>query len=580
MCKPTYMSNLPPVNPKLQAVDETLGDDVYRHIFEHSAIGMAIVAPDGRWVEVNPALCRLLGYSRQSLLSHDFREFTHPEDLARNEVQIRRMLSGEREIHGLEKRYFHANGREVWVRMDVALVRRPDGSPDYFITQVRDITEQVRIQRALEANQTWLDSIIASMADGMVVQNADGRIQACNRRAEVILGAGAEELRRRGPDDERWQAVREDGTGLPGREHAAIVALKEGRSVRDQIMGMAGPDGQRIWLSVNSEPLRYDDGQPLQGVVTTFLDVTARIEAEQALKDREERLALALAGANLGMWDWDLSSGEFLFNRSAMELLGYRRGDVDEHIEAVRDLFHPDDIRVARAAMREHLGGSAMFESVARMRRKSGGYIWALIRGRITERDDNHRGVRACGTLMDITEWKQLESRLKEMAATDALTGIANRRYGLQRLEDMLNGRRGRDGQVSLLLFDIDHFKRINDTLGHDAGDEVLKQVSQAIRGAVRHEDLLVRWGGEEFAVLLPNTNLAGAKVLAGNLLETLRGLEISETGPVTASFGVVAAAAGEKSPSLLARADELMYRAKSEGRDRAVSQDEVGTGR
>lgn len=570
------MSQNPPANQTPTTAADPRGDVVYRHVFEHSAIGMAIVAPDGRWLEVNAALCRLLGYSREELTAHDFRDFTHPDDLARNELQIRRMLAGESEIHGLEKRYLSASGREVWVRMDVALVRRLDGSPDYFITQVRDITEQVRIQRALEANQAWLDSVLSSMADGMLVQDAQGVIQTCNRRAEVILGASTEELRLRGPDDIRWQAVRVDGSELPGREHPAIVALRHGRSVRDQILGMTGPDGRRIWLSVNSEPLRYDDDQPLRGVVTTFIDVTDRIQAEQALKDREERLALALAGADLGMWDWDLNTGEFVFNQSANDMLGYARDDVEHRIEYIRDLFHADDVQAARTAMRRHLNGSPMFETVSRLRCKSGDYIWVLIRGRVTEWSGN-RAVRACGTMMDITQWKRLESRLKLMADTDPLTGIANRRCGMQKLEGLLNGRREGDSEVSLLLFDIDHFKQVNDALGHDTGDEVLKKVCTAIGESLRAGDLLVRWGGEEFAVILPGTPLAGAEMLAAKLLDVLRALEIDDVGPVTASFGVVTAGGDEASHDLLARVDKLMYRAKQTGRNRYVSQGDPG---
>ncbi len=172
--------------------------------------------------------------------------------------------------------------------------------------------------------------------------------------------------------------------------------------------------------------------------------------------------------------------------------------------------------------------------------------------------------------VIDILERKA--ARLERMATTDALTGIANR----ARFEELLqleqqHGMHAVAQPFSIILFDIDRFKQINDTWGHGQGDVVLKTIARQVQGLLRGDDTVARWGGEEFAVLLPRTGLEASCVVADKICEALGRVPLERVGTVTASFGVATIQPGESGAALLARADGALYEAKRRGRNQVV---------
>jgi diguanylate cyclase (GGDEF)-like protein len=183
-----------------------------------------------------------------------------------------------------------------------------------------------------------------------------------------------------------------------------------------------------------------------------------------------------------------------------------------------------------------------------------------------------------CGTLLDISERKRLEQELRQLATTDSLTGAFNRRYFLDIVGMEISRAQRYNRPLTLVMFDIDHFKRINDTSGHERGDEVLTGMAALVRQRLRHSDVFVRWGGEEFVILAVETSLRQALALAETLLAALRHWSFADIGPVTASFGVTEYRADDTLDRWLKRADDLMYRAKHKGRDRVeYNRGEVG---
>ncbi len=294
-----------------------------------------------------------------------------------------------------------------------------------------------------------------------------------------------------------------------------------------------------------------------------------RHEIDRQLKDSQEQLALALWGGDLGLWDWDLqidaitcagSWAEFTGSPLA-DRLSYR--DWEQHI-------HPQDLPAVQEALRAHLTRRTPFwESEYRLRRTDdGGWIWLHLRGKVIGRDSCGQPTRVCGIVMDISERKRLEEQLRQLAVTDPLTGAFNRRYLLQVLETEINRARRHARPLALIMFDLDHFKRINDHFGHDRGDAVLKGVATLVRERLRHSDVFVRWGGEEFLILAPETTLTQALALAETLRAGLHQSPIADIGPVTASFGVAEYRQGETLDQWLKRVDELVYQVKREGRD------------
>jgi len=192
-----------------------------------------------------------------------------------------------------------------------------------------------------------------------------------------------------------------------------------------------------------------------------------------------------------------------------------------------------------------------------------------------TVRDKKGRFLFSFAFIKDISENKKIQERLQELAQTDRLTGIKNR----LKLEEVLaleikRSSRYMENKFSLILFDIDRFKEVNDTYGHDVGDEVLKTVSELVGKNIRDSDIFGRWGGEEFLLILPNTDLEQAKKVAQKLRKITEKFEMPKNITITASFGVSEFKEGDNIDTVIKRADNRLYDAKRTGRNKVVYKD------
>lgn len=171
--------------------------------------------------------------------------------------------------------------------------------------------------------------------------------------------------------------------------------------------------------------------------------------------------------------------------------------------------------------------------------------------------------------IRDITERKREIKKLLFISIVDPLTGAYNRRYFRKRLEEEIERAKRTEGTFSLIMFDLDNFKEINDKYGHEVGDITIRKVSRVVRERIRKTDIFARWGGEEFFILLPNTDLNGAVKLAEELRDRINQIEIPGGERVTASFGVTSYRPGDTAKDLRTRADSLLYKSKASGKNR-----------
>ena len=171
--------------------------------------------------------------------------------------------------------------------------------------------------------------------------------------------------------------------------------------------------------------------------------------------------------------------------------------------------------------------------------------------------------------VMDITQRKMSEAEIHLLATTDSLTGIANRREFSRVLEVEMERAKRYGAPLSLLMYDLDHFKRVNDTFGHDVGDDVLRAVTEVAKANIRTSDVAARWGGEEFLVLMPQSNLAAARSAAEKLRQAIGQCRFDKVNTITVSFGVTEWTPQDDSNALLKRVDDALYQAKENGRNR-----------
>lgn len=305
----------------------------------------------------------------------------------------------------------------------------------------------------------------------------------------------------------------------------------------------------------------------------TFLETAARQrESEAALRESEERYALAIRAANDALWDWNLVTQDIYLSPRWKTMLGHDEDAIGRSPREWIDRIHPHDRAGVIAAIRDHLDGrTPCLESEHRLLGADGTYIWTLARG-LAVRNAEDRPTRMAGSHSDITARKRAEEQLRHDASHDVLTGLINRRAVFGMLSRALIEAEQHRGRVGLLMLDLDHFKDINDTLGHDRGDAILIAAGALLTRLVRHQDRVARLGGDEFAILCQDLEQGeqiadvGARLVAA----FQHPLDVGEDRySISVSIGIAVGSPGNSADDLMREADLALYEAKREGRNR-----------
>jgi diguanylate cyclase (GGDEF)-like protein/PAS domain S-box-containing protein len=286
----------------------------------------------------------------------------------------------------------------------------------------------------------------------------------------------------------------------------------------------------------------------------------------------EERYALAVRCANDGVWDWNLKTDEVYYSARWKALLGYSEPELSGNPEEWLSRIHPEDIEAFRTDLAAHLAGlTARFEHECRVRQRDGDYRWMLSRG-LTVWGESDEATRLVGTLTDVTPQKEAEGRLFHNAFHDALTGLPNRTLFTDRLTRSLNRAKHREDYLFAVLFlDLDRFKSINDSLGHELGDQLLMAIARRLEMCLRPGDMIARLGSDEFAVILDHLkHISDATQTAERLLQDLAApFHLCEQEVfASASIGITLSLARYERPEdCLRDADTALHRAKQQGR-------------
>jgi diguanylate cyclase (GGDEF)-like protein/PAS domain S-box-containing protein len=329
-----------------------------------------------------------------------------------------------------------------------------------------------------------------------------------------------------------------------------------------------------VWLRDEATLVWDEGGEPLYwlGVQT---DVTERKEAEEASRKSQAGLAEAQRMVHLGSWDWDPRSGGLDWSDETFRIYGFEPQSFVPTFERLLEVVHPDDRKTLVRGLEETLREDRPYDLEHRVV-KPDGQVRVVHRQAAVVRDESGEPIRMVGTVQDITERKALEQQLEHRAFHDSLTNLPNRQLFVDRLGQALRRtRRSKKRSVAVLFMDLDGFKVVNDSLGHEAGDLLLVAVAERLKGCLRPEDTLAQFGGDEFVVLLENAEgLDDSVRVAERIIDelgeafTIEGRELY----ARASIGIALGGGGTKGPDdLLRDADTAMYRAKDEGSGYAV---------
>jgi len=374
----------------------------FRAIFENAAVGIARVAPDGHWLEVNQRLCDIVGHSREELMTKTFADITHPDDLERDLRAMRRILAGEIDAFSMEKRYYRKDGSVVWVNLTVSMTRKEDGSPDYLISIVEDITARKWAEERLRESQERLQIFIEHAPASLAMFDREMRYLAVSRRWMTDYRLGDRDLRGRSHYDifpelpERWKAAHR--RALEGE----VVQADEDRFVR--------ADGKVQWQRWETRPWHAADGA-IGGIVIFTEDVTGRKLAEEALRESELRFRTMVSASPNLTFESD-ADGSNTFASDQWRLYTGMTAEETAGSGFAR-AFHPDDAEAATARWFAAVRSGTLFESRHRIRAADGSYRWFLARAQ-PGRDAEGRVVRWAGSLVDIDDLIRIEDALRE----------------------------------------------------------------------------------------------------------------------------------------------------------------------
>jgi diguanylate cyclase (GGDEF)-like protein/PAS domain S-box-containing protein len=353
---------------------------------------------------------------------------------------------------------------------------------------------------------------------------------------------------------------------------------------------LSTPEGSLVGvLSImDDKPRELSEGQcrslgSLAQAIMSRLELRRKdLELEQAMAEREkafealnaseERCAMLLRGASDGLWEWDLETNEMHFCAGWKAMLGYGVSDLNHTPDEWFKRVHPEDIERVQSEIMSHLLGlTPQFQSEHRVRKHDGSYRWMLSRG-LAVMDSNRHVYRMTGSLTDVTDQKQAEKKLLHNAFHDALTGLPNRVLFMERLTHSLT--RVKDGEgytFGVLFLDLDRFKVVNDSLGHQIGDQLLIATARRLESCLRPGDIVARLGGDEFAIILEHVKHVTDAVQAAERIRERLASPFNLSGHevfISASIGIALNQTSSEQPDeLLRNADTAMYRAKDQGR-------------
>ncbi len=338
------------------------------------------------------------------------------------------------------------------------------------------------------------NEIISTMPDLLLVVDAERRIRVANQAACDMLGYRLESML-----GLEISAV----LHAEGIEWAFGTGSRGPQPLRDVETQLYAQGGDPLDMSLSISPLSGRRGEML-GAVLVARDIRERKQAAEALRESEERYALAAGGANDGLWDWDLRTGRMYFSPRWKAMLGYAEEDVTTESTEWFERIHTEDLEQFEIELRAHLeDASPHFENEHRLLHRDGTYRWMLVRGSAVRGLDGAAS-RMAGSLTDITERKRTEQQLLHDAFHDDLTNLPNRALFLDRLGQALDRSRSRGrGHFAVLYMDLDRFKVVNDSLGHMIGDALLQLVAERLQTCLRKGDTVARLGGDEFGILL-----------------------------------------------------------------------------
>ncbi|MGC4066185.1 MAG: PAS domain S-box protein [Polyangiaceae bacterium] len=522
-----------------------------------------IADTDAKIIYTNPAVVRKLGYPEEQLIGMSIVELCAEENRAEAEPVIHEMVCGTRNQVALA--FLRRDGSAIPVDTR-GWLGSWDGRTS-LISVSKDLSKE---QEALQKFTRLFEKNPALMAISSLPKRAFVDVNAAFLRTlgytrQEVLGKTAPEL---------------DLFVRPEIVASVADVLVETGHIENVEMQLRCKDGTILDGLFSGEIIAT---QGKRYLLTVMVDITEQKQLQVRLAKERERLSNIIEGTQLGTWEWNIATGATTFNERWAEIVGYTLAELEPiSIQTWMNLAHPEDLAHSSEQLERHFRKELPhYQIESRMRHKDGHWIWVHDRGKVIEWDSEGKPLMMFGTHTDITVTKTLSEQIRELSIRDPLTNVYNRRHVLERLATQIEEYRRMNDCFSVTLLDVDHFKRLNDTHGHLAGDHALRELAGLMTRSLRPYDLLARYGGEEFLIvsLHANRELAKTAIERSRRLLTEHRITFNDA-EFTLSFSAGISDCTEFGPDVLSvsglveRADQRLYRAKDRGRNCVLVED------
>jgi diguanylate cyclase (GGDEF)-like protein/PAS domain S-box-containing protein len=518
----------------------------------------------------NDALLKMTQYKTEEIIGTNLDELLHHSSQnettnASKECTLSKVLDCHREIHIVGELFWRKDGTcfpaEYWSRR----LQLPSSGTECVLT-IHNITERKRAEEDVRESNELVRLVLDSVPEAVYGIDLHGKCTFCNPACLRLLGY-EEPADLYGKDmHELIHHSRPDGTPYPVEECYIYEAFRRGHGTHIDTEVLWRRDGASFSAEYWSHPI-HRDGNVI-GTVVTFVNITERKQVEQTIRESEKRYRLLFERNLAGVFRTTMEGRILECNQAAAHMFGY---DSPKEILAtpITDIYQMISDR--ESFLRRLKSEKSLTNHETNYRRKNGESAWAMINATLVD-DDSGTASFIEGTFVDITERKVAEERVQSLAYFDALTGLPNRTLLRDRLSLALAGARRNKSKVALFFLDLDRFKNINDSLGHTAGDLLLKGVAERLKAWGREHDTIARLGGDEFVVVASDVkDIADAAVAAQRLMDGLTAEMVIQghSLSVSCSLGIsIYPEHGADSETLIKHADAAMYTAKDNGRN------------
>ncbi|MDP3701935.1 MAG: EAL domain-containing protein [Hylemonella sp.] len=532
--------------------------------------GVILTTSDYLIVATNAAFVEITGYSEAEVLGRNCRFLQGPDTDPETIQSIRAALRQRQGFHG-EILNYRKDGSPFWNALTITPVLDQQKGLTHFVGVTRDITESVNARLALE--RSYAD--LKRSSEMLEHTGAIAKVGGWEVDLQSMKLSWTQETFRIAGIEPSIEPALEEGINIFAPEarptiSAAVQAAIDSGTSYDLELPIIAADGQHKWVRTQGFAEMHS-GKAVR-IYGTFQDISSRKAADDMLRRSEERRLIATDSGRVAIWEVDLPTGKLTWDENCFSLYKIQRENFAGTFEAWAQVIHPQDLEAVKASFQNAVAGVGEYGVTFRILWPDGEIRYIEAHGRVLRNPD---GVaeRVVGTNWDVTAIRRYQSQLEQMAKFDPLTQLPNRLLLRDRLNQAMGQVRRREKMLAVAYIDLDAFKSVNDSYGHDVGDRFLIAQAHAIKGCLREGDTLARIGGDEFVAVFIDLDspescwpmldrillAAAAEARVGDLV--LQG---------SASMGVTFYPQADIDPDqLLRQADQAMYQAKLMGRNR-----------